>query len=518
MKVLLAALLLATTDVLAQWSAIKPVEFEPLTSVPWDAKDATMDAVLAAIFREPNTAIRYPVLGAYLRHIPKGDIGKAFDLCVPLESTQNPDHLVHLFLPIWAERDPLACWAWVRQAFRLVGIEHGVLGYDSWTERLRITAQDLDAMRASRFWIRSEVLKAFPVAIDRSSLPKDERVRVMKEFTEIWFAAMASWPGHSPHGLFEIDAGAIEREGVALVEALRRKPETDALESISWSDPTANLRMEIAMRQLLQGNVVPATTLMAKAQMERPPTAENTRSWRRRPSDELLLLWAKRDPVGMTRWVDSLDPKDVELALRAKGLLLSRVDAATRKRWLAEVKGSPAEDGPEATLFENWAQWDLEAAMLAVVDAGNPEAARGLANSAVYGPWSGQPWNASRHAFGILTRFDFTRLPPRVADLVLDDCYSLMEQWDSMDVANAARFGFAYLLRTKYAPRERLIRFFSGEDLYADEGGMIDRTFCALRVWAVVRPEEMRKWIATIKDAEMRKALTWLLENPWGGG
>ncbi len=28
----------------------------------------------------------------------------------------------------------------------------------------------------------------------------------------------------------------------------------------------------------------------------------------------------------------------------------------------------------------------------------------------------------------------------------------------------------------------------------------------------------MRKWIATVKDAEMRKALTSLLENPWGTG
>jgi hypothetical protein len=47
---------------------------------------------------------------------------------------------------------------------------------------------------------------------------------------------------------------------------------------------------------------------------------------------------------------------------------------------------------------------------------------------------------------------------------------------------------------------------------------MIDRTFCALRVWAVVKPDEMKKWIATLDDAEMRKALTWLLEHPWGIG
>jgi hypothetical protein len=124
----------------------------------------------------------------------------------------------------------------------------------------------------------------------------------------------------------------------------------------------------------------------------------------------------------------------------------------------------------------------------------------------------------SRYTFQVLSNFDYSKLPPKIHREVLAECYSLMEQWDSMDVAGAAQFGYAYLLRTNYAPREGLIEFFSGKDIYGGEDGMIDRTFCALRVWAVVRPDEMKKWIATIKDAEMRKALTWLLENPWGTG
>jgi hypothetical protein len=76
----------------------------------------------------------------------------------------------------------------------------------------------------------------------------------------------------------------------------------------------------------------------------------------------------------------------------------------------------------------------------------------------------------------------------------------------------------SYLRRTNYAPREGVIQFFSGKDIYGGEDGMIDRTFCALRAWAVVRPDEMKKWIATIEDAAMRNALTWLLEKPWGTG
>jgi hypothetical protein len=102
---------------------------------------------------------------------------------------------------------------------------------------------------------------------------------------------------------------------------------------------------------------------------------------------------------------------------------------------------------------------------------------------------------------------------------VIAECgYTIMEQWGCIDISEVARYGLDFILRNDYAPRDRLIRFFSGHDEYPDEGGMIDRTFCALRVWAVVKPKEMKAWIGTLKDAEIRKALTWLLEHPWGMG
>ena len=55
-------------------------------------------------------------------------------------------------------------------------------------------------------------------------------------------------------------------------------------------------------------------------------------------------------------------------------------------------------------------------------------------------------------------------------------------------------------------------------DLAVDIGddAILDRTFCSLRVWAVVRPAEMRAWLGTLKDKELRESLTWLLEHPWG--
>src|SRR6185369_6993218 len=101
-------------------------------SVPWEEKDATMEKVLSAIFREPNMGIRYSVLLEYLRQIRAAEMGDAFDLCVPLEGTQNPDELVSLFIRVWVEHDPDACWAWVKKLFHVVGMEGDVLGYDSW--------------------------------------------------------------------------------------------------------------------------------------------------------------------------------------------------------------------------------------------------------------------------------------------------------------------------------------------------------------------------------------------------
>ena len=174
MRAMVIALLLlsAAGNAMAERNHLKPSDFEPLTSLPWKKPDATIEGVLDAIFRETNPAIRYPVLAEYLRMIPVGRLGKAFELCIDLDGAQTPDELVQFFIPIWAERDPKACWKRTKELLRLVGIEDGWLAHDSWKEMPRITVQDLSAIRASRFWIRDRnSLNSFPIGLDRSSLP-----------------------------------------------------------------------------------------------------------------------------------------------------------------------------------------------------------------------------------------------------------------------------------------------------------------------------------------------------------
>jgi hypothetical protein len=130
--------------------------------------------VLDAIFPGAEYQLfAYPVLAEYLRILPLGEFGKAFDFCIDLEGTQTPDDLVEFFLEIWAQRDPKRCWQRMQQLFRVVGIEDGWLTYDvlgTATQpgrklaRPRITLQDRKAISTSRFWLRSASLRSFPLA------------------------------------------------------------------------------------------------------------------------------------------------------------------------------------------------------------------------------------------------------------------------------------------------------------------------------------------------------------------
>jgi hypothetical protein len=221
----------------------------------------------------------------------------------------------------------------------------------------------------------------------------------------------------------------------------------------------------------------------------------------------------------MVRWAEPLDIRKDEFARIAKGFLMSRVDAETRERWLADAKSTQPEEDFTSHLLSDWAAWEAKPALDAAVARNDAQAFCDAAAGAALGPWRPGPWNTWCLGVGAIEDFDIAKLSAEMRHGIMGDWAQLvMEFWGEIDVAEAARHGLEFMLATDYAPRDGLIKFFSGHDVYPDEGGMIDRTFCTLRVWAVVKPKEMKAWIDTIKDAEMRKALTWLLEHPWGTG
>ena len=177
------------------------------------------------------------------------------------------------------------------------------------------------------------------------------------------------------------------------------------------------------------------------------------------------------------------------------------------------------EDNCTEKLLEEWAGWNPKPALDAAVATNNASTINAVASRGACGPFDDGPENSSRFGIGVVKNFAVASLPDEIRKDVFSEWgFGMMERWGDIDIGETARYGVDFLLRTDYAPRDRLMRFFSGHDEYPDEQGMIDRTFCALRVWAVVKPKEMKAWIGTIKEADMRKALTWLLDHPWGTG
>ena len=517
LRPLLAAFLLASTatSALAGRNALKPADFEPLTSLPWKWPGATMESVLDAIFREPNPAIRYPVLGEYLRTIPVAQLGRAFDLCLDLEGAQTPDSLTEFFLPIWARRDPKTCWKRTRELFRLVGFEEGWLSLDRWKNRPRITVQDRAAINASKFWIEHrETLVSFAEGVDQSSLPRKERVRIMKEFTDLWFTRFGSWPGLS-FGNPTWGSPADWRNILSAFDEPGEHLRGYTLESARYD----GAHFEIAMRRWMETEPGSGLDIIKHVQAtDWHPPSGGTERHAGKPSAELLNLWARGDLLAIIRWAESLDIRKDQIALEARGLLMNRVDRETRDRWQAEANADDTDEGLTETLLVEWAKWDPKAALDAAVSTGEADTIESVASTACSARGDGVLLNINHFALGVVQDFDVAALPTEIRHNVMDRWEVILQYLAPVDVGEAARYGLDLMLRTDFAPRENLIKLFSGDDAFSSDADMIDRTFCALRVWAVVKPREMKAWITTQKDADMRKALTWLLEHPWGTG
>ena len=496
-------------------------DFKPLTELPWD-EDLTVpvDRVILSLFREPDQGVRMLLLDEYLRAVPAEKLGAAFDLCLQYEGTQRPDFLVEFFISIWAERAPVACWKRVKELFKVVGIENSWLNYDGWKERDRITVQDREAIKASKFWLRSQALTSFREGLEKSNLPRAERARYLKEFADTWINAFGEWPSEPKSGY---------------------TPEiARPLSEVFWSDPEGrqwfifeshvkdSYPLEIAVRRFIRAVPSEAPRVVKHLWSQKWQGQEgNTSQLPMVPSRAAFQVWVDADLAGMTRWVDALEERkstnweERSLAQQhvymPKGLLMSRVDARMRGRWIASARKNDA----LGDLLSEWAWSDPMAALDAAVKNQDAEILEDVVRDLAYGPQGGQPWNTSHPGLGFVRDFDFSILPDETFNLVVGEgAITIMEQWGNIDVAEAAQFGLKHLFKLIGTDgRPEILAFFRGEtDEFADNGGVLDRTFCALRVWAVTKPDEMKGWIATLKEEDLRTSLTWLLENPWGTG
>jgi hypothetical protein len=495
-------------------------DFQPLTELPWDdAESKPLTEVLTVIFREPDPQIRYPVLATYLRQIPVGRFGDAFDQCIIMEGRQTPDGFMEFLLRIWAERDPVTCWERTQGLFQVIGIEYGWLNYDSWKRRDRITVRDAKAIQASPIWMENEGdLLGFPFGVQASSRPKEEKVKMLRAFADAWFSAFHSWPGYELNDAYEpqSDYGSYyHHTAVELLKAFAARPESVRERNPDGRGPDYRASVEVGLRRWLKSEPQAALEILKKRNELIAPVHDEWGNLQPSgPSTEWLMIWRQVDLAAMTQWVESLGAGK---SVRERSMLMSWVDEPTRTRWLKEAKKDS--ESTFELLIGSWASWNPQPAMEAALATRQREIVLHAVNDAVYGPFS-SVWNTCHPGIGFIRDFDmYARIKSFIGDLRDSDWgTAIMEQWGDIDVGEAARYGLDFMLESGYAPREELIKLFSGDDEFSSDADMVDRTFCCLRVWAVTKPEEMRAWLANMKDEEMRTALTWLLENPWGTG
>lgn len=493
-------------------------DFNPLTELPWDEEmTVPMEKVIFTIYHEPEFAVRRYVLDEYLRALPDAELGKALDLCLQFEGTQTPDDLVGYFIGMWAKRDPVACWERVKKLLDVVGVEEGWLGYDSWKSRPRITVRNWDAIKASKFWLGSRALSGFGAAVEQSRLPVAERTKLLREFAVVWITAFGEMPSSRE------SSGTRGAPAVPLAYIFSGSPMSRRGYILGGGNACIS---EIAARRYIKAFPAEAPDVIQQLGSKKTPDRDADQAASPSgPSRALYQVWADADLAGMVRWADTLkvgkteDTREryraCELVYIPKGLLMGRVDEKKRQQWMDQARS----EGDLDELMEAWAEHDPKGALDAAVKLRDAEILEQVLRDAAYGP-HGWVWNTTHPRFGVIRDYDYSSLPEELYREVFSQAaIMIMEQWGCLDVGEAARFGMKHLKGLGVVDQPDVLAFFRGEnDDFADGGGILDRTFCALRVWAVTKPDEMKAWIGTLKEEDLRTALTWLAENPWGTG
>lgn len=491
---------LTCATALAQRNNLQPKDFEPLTSLPWvDNEKATLEQVIDRIFREPNMDVRYPVLGAYLRQLPVKDLRPAFDQAVAREGTQTPNALVYFLLYIWAERDPSTAWEKTRDLFEVVGIEDGWLSFDSW-ENDPIVVQNRAAIEKSPFWLDRYTLMGLVEGLDDSGAQESGQLRMMKAFADLWFERFKCWPD-SRANRWRHYPGRTTDSFDAVIAAFTGKPSVEMSPSYSaGSSQESRTVHEVQFRRWLKAHPDGMNKLLDAGVHISP---------------ELLVIWHHVNAPALQAWALEAHPEEplLDVARNVRCMIMPEVSAAQRKTWISQMLHGDVDN--ICRLASWWPQLAMESAVLVEDDL---ELAH-LVDSCAYGPWDTQAWNTTHSGFGYLKEHRLEHLPESLRKKLLEGWYSctFMELWGDLDIGEAARFGLNLLLTDLKASREDLLTTLRGSDPPQSDDGIWDRTFCALRVWAVVRPTEMKKWIATQEGEDLRSALTWLLEHPWGG-
>jgi len=90
---------------------------------------------------------------------------------------------------------------------------------------------------------------------------------------------------------------------------------------------------------------------------------------------------------------------------------MSRVDAATRERWIAEARSLDVEHKCTTELLTHWAEWDPAPAVDAALAAEDADAVFDVIIGATHGPWNRLVLNTCHSGVSFIKDFDLARLP-----------------------------------------------------------------------------------------------------------
>jgi len=548
---LILVLLIMAMDLAADGAEPLYQQFRPLGSLPWAKQGATPEQVIRRLYREPNQTVRSTLLEEYLKTVPAREFGQVFDLCVRLEEADAPDELLGTLMRAWGRIDPAAAWAKCKALHEIIVAEEP-LGVDQWSTPIVI--QNPKAVAASNFWPRDgSFADAFSEGVAKSALPqkeKDRYIALQKAKAEEWETAQEKAEGRTPGSesgnsnyqpqpptaedlAQQAASQAYQDEQTRKAEAQRKfvleilacppaevrarlaaaGPDVwdDAVVAralIRWMDGDAGRGPEIV--ETVLDLVDPQGILRKTSTLEPIPI-------------EFLMEWALLDFAGFRAWV-LVDKPDGDknqkvarpgLEARTKAVLQA-IDFRDGGEWMGGVSDNldegnydnkDAEKNNEAALC--WAEIDPENALPWIWAHGGLRMYGEATDSAVY-------LRAGRRGANV-ERAIFATIDHLVVPIPEDPLSMIMEEWSTVDAVACARHGVRWCLRTGYFTKKRMIREWSGYESPWD-GSVDDRHYGSLRIWAVRKPEEMRKWIRTEPlDEDVRKALLWLAAHAKGG-
>lgn len=456
-----------------------------------------VEATFKAMLEEPSWEARRSLIAGFLAELPAPDFPRVYAALGRLEKVQVSEHLEPL-LKRWAELEPVAAWTVTRPLFDIaVEGDHFI---DEWAEKF-IPPKDIGAFQASPFWPEPQQLLGFLAGLERASIPETMRTNLRNDFLTQFRARFSEdylVPRPPPPRTNTVE----DEQSFARVLEIMEAP-LAALPTL----------LKVAAERRNWGAVTWGLRRWIDADPKAAPEIMRQAEWH--GNEEAVRAWARVDARAALAWFRRHEPEALK-DYAGRGLIAFVNKKARASLLRAVMKPGKYVDGAYWVELEEliaaWAREDSLAALQTALSQYGPLCYSVCAEEAVN---LHEAFPLRRKALDAIRR-----IPTPVRDQY---AYMIMENFGDIDVGDAAAYGVDWLRKSKwrlneYLPRttkEHFLKVWTGE---ADphDGCMDDRTYGCLRKWAICQPEQMKKWIETQRDPEVKAALQWLLAHPNG--